>query len=85
MVARFDPEGADVLVRQKPGNATPAYLVGTYSAPDQFIVPTRDEAVSQALAFAKRQHVHAWFASSDDEFMLLGTFRQEIVEPARSS
>lgn len=86
MVARLDPEGTDVLVRQKPSNnATPAYLVGTYSAPDQFIVPTRDGAVSQALAFAKRQHVRAWFASSDDEFILLGTFRQEIVEPARSS
>lgn len=46
-------------------------------ARDQFILPTRDEAVSQALAFAKRQCVRAWFANGDDEFLFLGTFRKE--------
>ena len=45
---------------------------------------TRDEAVAQALAFAKRQRVRAWFAKGTDEFVLLGTFRKDDAEPARS-
>ena len=60
-------------------------LLGTPSTPDQFILRTRDEAVSQALAYAKRQHVRAWFAKGDDDFVLLGTFREEQAQPARSS
>ena len=71
------PDSDDVVVRQKHGNPSIVYLLGTPSAPDQFIVRTRDEAVSQAVAFAKRQRVRAWFANGDDTFVLLGTFRTE--------
>ena len=60
-------------------------MLGTPSTPDQFILRTKDEAVSQALAYAKRQHVRAWFAKGDDDFVLLGTFREEQAQPARSS
>ena len=77
------PDNTDVVVRQKSGN--PTAVLGTPSAPAQFQVRTRDKAVAQALAFAKHQHVRAWFANDDDDFVLLGTFRQEHVEPARSS
>jgi hypothetical protein len=56
---------------------------GTPSAPEQFILRTRDEAVSHALAFAKRHHVRAWFANEDDEFVLLGTFRKDNADPAK--
>ena len=76
------PDNTDDIVRQKSGN--PTAVLGTPSAPAQFQVRTRDKAVGQALAFAKHQHVRAWFAN-DDDFVLLGTFRQEQVEPARSS
>jgi hypothetical protein len=69
------PDSDDVVVRQKHGNPSVVYLLGTPSAPDQFIVRTRDEAVSQAVAFAKRQRVRAWFTNGDDKFVLLGTFR----------
>ena len=72
-----NPDSDDVVVRQKHGNPSIVYLLGTPSAPDQFIVRTRDEAVSQAVAFAKRQRVRAWFANGDDTFVLLGTFRTE--------
>jgi hypothetical protein len=41
---------------------------------------TRDEAVSQAVARAKRQYVRAWFAKDDNDFLLLGTFREEHRE-----
>jgi hypothetical protein len=77
------PDKDDVVIRQERGNPPSLYLLGTPSAPDQFIVRTRDEAVSKALAFAKRAHVRAWFANHDD-FVLLGTFRKE-VEAARSA
>jgi hypothetical protein len=67
------PDNDDVIIRQKHGNPSIVYLLGTYLAPNQFILRTRDDAVSQALAYAKRQHVRAWFANGDDDFVLLGT------------
>jgi hypothetical protein len=70
------PDDDDVVVREKRGNPSALYILGTPSTPAQFQVRTRDEAVSQALAFARRQHVRAWFAK-DEAFMLLGTFRNE--------
>ena len=78
------PDKDDVFIRQERGNPPSLYLLGTPSAPDQFTVRTRDEAVSKALAFAKRAHVRAWFAKGHDDFLLLGTFRKE-VEAARSA
>jgi hypothetical protein len=84
MPARTTPEDGDIVVRQKSGKPS-VYVLGIPSAPAQFQVRTRDEAVAQALAFAKRQQVRAWFTKGDDEFVLLGTFREEQVESARSS
>jgi hypothetical protein len=85
MAAPLAPDEDDVVVRQKRGNPSTVYLLGTPSAPDQFILRTRDEAVSQALAFAKRHQVRAWFARGDDEFVLLGTFRKGDAAAERSS
>ena len=79
------PDENDVVIRQRDGNPSIVFVLGTPSTPDQFILRTRDEAVSQALAYAKRQHVRAWFAKGDDDFVLLGTFREEQAQPARSS
>jgi hypothetical protein len=75
VIARPDPD--DVVVRLKRGNPSTVYLLGTPSAPDQYAIRTRDEAVSQAVAFAKRQQVRAWFTSGNDDFVLLGTFRAD--------
>ncbi len=80
MLPRPVPDGGDVVVRQKRGNPSTVYLLGTLSAPEQFILRIRDEAVSQALAFARRQHVRAWFANEDGECVLLGTFRRTDAE-----
>jgi hypothetical protein len=81
----MQPHKDDVIVRyiQREGTESiPVFLLGTTSAPDQFIVPTGDEAVSKALAFAKRSYVRAWLADGDgaDAFVLLGTFRAETTE-----
>ena len=67
----------DVVVRPERGNTSTVYLLGTPSAPDQFVVRTHDEAVAQALRFAEHQHVAAWFVESDVDVVLLGTFRKE--------
>jgi hypothetical protein len=78
MVTR--PDDDDVVVRQERGNPAVVYILGTPSTPAQFQVRTRDEAVAQALAFAKRQHVRAWFGDGDD-FVLLGSFRDDLNPP----
>lgn len=78
------PDNDDVIIRQKRGNPSTVYLLGTSSTPDQFMLRTRDDAVSQALAYARRQHVRAWFAKGGEDFMLLGTFREKPVKSARS-
>ena len=75
MAGHLNPETGDVVIRQKRGSPSTVYLLGTRSAPDQFMLRTRDEAVSQALAFARREHVRAWLANGDDTFVLLATFR----------
>lgn len=85
MVARVAPDDGDVVVRQVTLKSTLVYVLHTTSAPVEVLLRTRDEAVAQALAFAKRQRVRAWFANGDDSFVLLGTFRKEEVEVARSS
>jgi hypothetical protein len=41
---------------------------------DQLLYRTRAEAVAQAVAFAERQHEHAWFANGEKDFVLLATF-----------
>jgi hypothetical protein len=70
------PDSDDVVVKIKRGNPRTVFVLRTSVTPDQFIVPTRDEAVSQAVAYAKRQRVRAWL-SGDDGFVLLGAFRPE--------
>jgi hypothetical protein len=49
------PDKDDVVVRQRRGNPHVVYLLGTPTTPDQFSLRTREEAVSQAVAFARRQ------------------------------
>jgi hypothetical protein len=71
------PHNDDVVVRQEHGNPSTVYLLGTPSAPDHFVVRTRDDAVAQALRFAKYQHMAAWFVEDGTDAILLGTFRKE--------
>ena len=77
------PDNDDVIIRRSTATRPPSICWAHSLAPDQFIVRTRDEAVSQALAYAKRQHVRAWFANGDEDFVLLGTFREDPVKSAR--
>ena len=71
------PDTDDVVVRQRRSNPHTVYLLGTATTPDQFSLPTREQAVTQAVVFARRQHVRAWFDKGDNTFLLLGTFRED--------
>ena len=71
------PDIDDVVVRQRRGNPDVVYALGTPTTPDQFSLHTREEAVTQAVAFARRQRVRAWFENGDNTFRLLGTFRRK--------
>jgi hypothetical protein len=76
-VGMIHPDQDDVVVRERRGNPHVVYLLGTPTTPDQFSLRTREEAVTQAIAFARRQRVRAWFDNADNTFLLLGTFRIE--------
>jgi hypothetical protein len=76
------PDQDDVVIRPKAGDPGAIFALGTPPAPEQFTLRTRDEAVAQAMAFAKRQRVCAWFTNGD-ELVLLGTFRKGTVKSAR--
>lgn len=78
------PDHDDAVIRLKHGNPSTVYLLGTRAAPDQLILRTRDQAVSQAVAYARRQHVRAWFAKGHEDFVLLRTFREGPVKSTRS-
>ena len=70
------PDKDDIVVRKKRGNPFTVYLLGTFAIPGQFLLPSCDEAVSRAVAFAQQRRVRAWF-NSDDTFVLLGTYCEE--------
>ena len=70
------PDKDDIVVRKKRGNPSAVYLLGTVAIPGQFHLPSREEAVSRAVAFAQQRRVRAWF-NSDDTFVLLGTYCEE--------
>jgi hypothetical protein len=73
----IQPDRDDVLVRQRRGNPHALYLLGTPATPDQFSLPTREEAVTLAVAFARQHRVRAWFDNGDNTFVLLASFREE--------
>jgi hypothetical protein len=77
MRAQLPPGNHDVIVREHRGDSTRAYLLGTPFAPDQLTVDTREHAVADALAYAKRLHVCAWLTVDDADFLLLGAFSTE--------
>jgi len=73
---RTTPEGGDIVVRQEERGGTVAYVLHTAPGADQYEFRTHEEAVTQALAFAKRQDVRAWLTTDESyDFVLLEDFR----------
>ena len=73
MLARPAPANGDIVVREETREGTLVYVLHTVPGPDQDVLRTREEAVAQALTFAKGARVRAWLASSaESDVVLLG-------------
>jgi hypothetical protein len=78
MLARTTPEDGDIVVRQETREGRDVYVLHTAPGADQYLLRTRDEAVAQAVTFAKRQSVRAWFCGETSDVVLLNDSR--VVE-----
>src|SRR5579864_6106232 len=74
MPATSAPVNGDIVVRQETREGKIVYALHTAPGPDQYLLHTREHAVSQALTFAKCAQTRAWFATGEADFMLLGEF-----------
>ena len=74
MVPRTTPEDGDIVIRQETREGTRVYVLHTAPGTDQSLLRTREEAVAQAVTFAKRACVRAWTDEGSD-FVLIDDFR----------
>ena len=80
----MSPKPGDVVVRQETLDGTVVYVLRTAPGTGQFLLHRRDEAVAQAVRFAKRHGVQAWLSEHGGDCVLLDTARgAESVRPAR--
>ena len=75
MPARLAPEDGDIVVRQEMRDGMLVYVLHTAPRADQYLLRTREEAVAQAVAFARREQVRAWLTDEGYDFVLLEDFR----------
>ena len=78
MVARTTPEDGDIVIRQEKRKGRFVYVLHTAPGADQYLLRSREEAVTQAVTFAKRECVRAWLTDEGYDFALLEDFR--VVE-----
>ena len=74
MLPPITPEDADIVLRQERREGAIVYLLRAAPGTDQYLVRGLDEAIAQAVTFAKREHVRAWLSNNVD-FELLEDFR----------
>jgi UDP-2,3-diacylglucosamine pyrophosphatase LpxH len=55
------------------------FVLHTAPGADQFILQTRDAAIAQAIAFAKRQGVRVWLTKGNRGFTLVEDFHLASV------
>jgi hypothetical protein len=85
MPIQKNPKDGDVVVHQENREGTLVYLLRTVPGTDQFLLSTREEAVAQAVTFAKRQGVRAWLSGHNGDCVPLDTARAVAsVRPARA-
>jgi hypothetical protein len=68
-------EDGDIIIRVEERDGIFLYVVTTTRGVDEFQTLTAEQAVAQALAFARRQHARAWFKGDKDP-VLLEDFRE---------
>ena len=75
MLTRTTREDGDIVVRQEKREGRFIYILHTATGEDQYLLRSREEAIAQAVAFAKRQCVRARMTNSNYDFALLEDFR----------
>jgi hypothetical protein len=75
MSMRTTPENNDIVVREEKWQGKCVYVLHIAPGADQYVLRIREEAVAQAVTFAKREHVRAWLTDEGFDFTLLEDFR----------
>ncbi len=75
MPTRTTREDGDIVVRQEKREGRFIYILHTATSEDQYLLRSREEAIAQAVAFAKWQCVRTWMTNSNYDFALLEDFR----------
>lgn len=75
MAARTTPEDGDIVVREEQREGKGVYVLHTAPGADQYVLRSREDAIGQAVTFAKRQQVRAWLTDEGYDFVLLEDFR----------
>src|SRR5271167_2594766 len=75
MVTRSTPQDGDIVIREDTRRGKPIYVLYTAPGADQYALRSREEAVAQALTFAKREQVRVWQTEGDYDFKLIEDFR----------
>jgi hypothetical protein len=79
MTAPSAPQDGDIVIRQDIRDGERLFVLHTAPGADQFILQTRDAAIAQAVAFAKRQGVRVWLTNGNRGFTLVENFRVASV------
>ena len=75
MTAQTAPQDGDVVVRREKLEGRFVYLLHTVPGTAQYVLRTREEAVAQAMTFAKRHGVCAWVSDGRDDCERLSEVR----------
>jgi hypothetical protein len=75
-VIRATPENGDIVVGEEMQDGTVVYVLHTAPGPEQYLLPSREEAVAQAVTRARWRHVRAWLTTDEGyNYLLLEDFR----------
>ena len=69
------PRSGDLLVREATLDGTVVYIVSAAFGTDQFLLRAREEAVVQAVTFAERLGVQAWWLADRGRYLPLTSAR----------
>ena len=70
------PENGDVVIRHHVREGRRVFAMHTVPGPEQCVLRSQDDAVRQAVVFAKREQVRVWSIDDGAGFVLLKDFRR---------
>ncbi len=69
------PEHGDIVIEHQHRDGKWTFFLHTAPGPNQYALPTVNEAITHANAVAKRERVRVWLRHDDDSFSLVNDFR----------